>query len=292
MKKTSHKGIPLLSSRLTATISVSLVLLLLGVAGMLGLAANNIANDIRSSMGFVVIMADDVSSVDSGALRQRLAKAPYTASVNFTSADEVMKRWQNMVGTADNLSELLDANPFAPEIEVNVKPQWAITDSLETIKAILETNPAVDEVKIQTAVVNDINSAVTRIALVLIIVAATLLTISFVLINNTVRLTIYARRFTIHTMKLVGATPGFIRAPIIKSNIAAGLVAGLIADALLAGALYYGMNVEPDLETLIGWTDTAWVMAALPLIGIIVCMLAAFGAANRYIKVSYDRLFK
>lgn len=229
MRKT-RSSMPLFSTRLTAIVSVALVLLLLGVAAFLGIGARNVADDMRRDIGFVVIVADDASPADIAALKQRFAGAAYTSDYTYSSPEMVMQRWKTLMDDEGETDDLLDENPFAPEIEVNVRAPWANIDSLRAITTPLKLMPSVDDVKVHDTLVGEVNRTLSNIALILIIVAAVLLTISIVLINNTVRLTIYSRRFLIHTMKLVGATPGFIRAPMIRDNALGGLLAGFIAD--------------------------------------------------------------
>lgn len=283
---------PLFSTRLTATVSVALVLLLLGVAACLGVATRNVANDIRSGIGFVVIMDDDATGVDIGALKQRFTKAPYVASYTYSSPEQVMQRWQQMMGDDENFTELLDTNPFAPEIEVCVKAPWANSDSLKLIISAIEMMPAVAEVNGHDNMVDEVNSTINNITIVLLSIAATMLIISFVLINNTVRLTVYSRRFSIYTMKLVGATPGFIRAPLVKANTLAGFIAGIAASAILTGVIFWAGTADQTISVLAGWDDVIPVLASLPVAGMIICLPAAWFAANRYLRLSHDEMFK
>lgn len=291
MRKT-RSSMPLFSTRLTAIVSVALVLLLLGVAAFLGIGARNVADDMRRDIGFVVIVADDAAPADIDALKQRFSNAAYTSDYTYSSPEMVMQRWKTLMDDDGDTDELLDENPFAPEIEVNVKAAWANVDSLRAITTPLKLLPSVDDVKVHDTLVGEVNRTLSNIALILIIVAAVLLTISIVLINNTVRLTIYSRRFLIHTMKLVGATPGFIRAPMIRDNALGGLLAGFIADIVLAGTLAYFAGVEPSLSAVVPWMEAAWVLAALPLTGLMICGIAAFGATQRYIRITYDELYR
>lgn len=291
MRKTNTSGLPLVSTRLTATVSVALVLLLLGVAAALGLGARSVANDIRSNIGFVIVMADDATESDIAAMKQRLTRAQFVDSYTYASPAQVLERWQQLMGD-ENVSEVLDQNPFAPEIEARVRQPWANGDSLRVISGQLEMIPSVAEVKAHEAMADDVNSTVNTLTMVLLAVAVTLLVISFVLINNTVRLTIYARRFSIHTMKLVGATAGFIRGPIVRQNMLDGLIAGFIADAILAGAIAYAHSADPATTVLVSWSDAAWILGSLPFAGTAICFLASLMATNRYIRIRYDDMYK
>lgn len=296
MRKNRRHSIPLLSSQLTATVSVALVLLILGVMALLGVAAKNAADDIRSRIGFVIIMAEDADDASTLALRKRLETAPYTAAVHYSSADDVLRKWnESMDAGADSVNALLGVNPFLPEIEVAVRSEYAFSDSLTRIVGSLRSVRCVSEIKMQADMVSSINATIRSLGIVLLCVAAALLLISFVLINNTVRLTVYARRFSIHTMKLVGATASFIRRPFVISSMLNGIVAAFIATVILCGVLFYADVARPgitqSITQLISWSEAAWIFAGLFAAGIIICTLAAFFAANRYLRLGYDDMF-
>ncbi|MCI9608314.1 MAG: hypothetical protein HFJ94_09100 [Muribaculaceae bacterium] len=292
MKNSKRKSLPILGSQLTATVSVALVLLVLGVIALMGIAARNAGEDIRSRIGFVVIMDENASESQTAALKSLWQNAPYVSLVRYSSADEVLSRWNStMAEEGDSITALLGINPFFPEFEVAVKPRYASMDSIEKIVAPLRKLEGVGEIKLQGDMVRSINATVNSLAVILTIVAAALLLISFVLINNTIRLSVYARRFSIHTMKLVGATAGFIRRPFILSNIGNGVVAGVIAVGVLCGALYYAGSVEPEIARMITWAEAAVVFCAVVVVGVIICTLSALFATNRYLKLGYDDMF-
>ena len=140
--------------------------------------------------------------------------------------------------------------------------------------------------------VETINRNIRSVAVVLIVIAATLLLISFMLINNTVRLTIYSRRFTIHTMKLVGATPGFIRKPFLINNSVHGVIAAIMTSAILAGLLYYAHSFDASIAHAVAWDKAVWVFAGILVTGVLICFVSALIATNRYLRLSYDDMFK
>lgn len=292
MKNTKRKSLPILGSQFTATVSVALVLLILGVIALMGIAAKNAGDDIRSRIGFVVIMDENATDTQTAALKSLWSSAHYVAQVKYSSADEVLERWNSsMAQEGDSITHLLGINPFFAEFEIAVRSEYSSMDSLEKIVAPIRKLEGVGEVKMQGDMVRSINATVNSLAIILTFVAAALLLISFVLINNTVRLTVYARRFSIHTMKLVGATAGFIRRPFILSNIANGIVAGVIAVAVLCGALFYAGTVEPEISRMIEWREAAAVFAGVCVIGVIICTLSALFATNRYLRLGYDDMF-
>ncbi len=290
MEKKRHSGISTFSAQITSTISVALVLLLLGIIAMLGIAAHSVTTSIKENMGFDIVLKEETAESVVNELKQKWTSAPYVASVKYFSQEDALNKWQDETG--ENLVEMLGVNPFCAEFEVKVKADYADVDSIEKIVAPLRANQAISEINVHTEMVETINSNIRSIALILSIVAAALILISFVLINNTVRLTVYARRFLIHTMKLVGATPGFIRRPFIINNILNGIIASIVAVGVLAGILYYCSTLDVSITKAVTWGQASWVFAGMLMAGILLCALAALFAANKYIRLDYDSMFK
>lgn len=277
------------SANITPIISVSLVLLLLGIVAMLGIAANSLTDYVKENIGFDVVMKNDASQQEIDALKQMWTKAPYVASVKYISKEDALQSWEKETG--ENLMEVIGVNPLSSEFEVRVKPQYVSVDSLNRIEYALSQNKSIDSVKMHKDVVEKINSNVNSVVLVLGAVLVLLVIISFVLINNTVRLAVYSRRFIIYTMKLVGATPGFIRRPFVLTNVVNGLIASLVAMAMLCGLMYYVVEVNYDYANLIEVKHIVVVCAGLMVVGVMMCALAALLAANRFISLNYDELY-
>lgn len=277
------------SANITPIISVSLVLLLLGIVAMLGIAANSLTDYVKENIGFDVVMKNDASQQEIDALKQMWTKAPYVASVKYISKEDALQSWEKETG--ENLMEVIGVNPLSSEFEVRVKPQYVSVDSLNRIEYALSQNKSIDSVKMHKDVVEKINSNVNSVVLVLGAVLVLLVIISFVLINNTVRLAVYSRRFIIYTMKLVGATPGFIRCPFVLTNVVNGLIASLVAMAMLCGLMYYVVEVNYDYANLIEVKHIVVVCAGLMVVGVLMCALAALLAANRFISLNYDELY-
>ena len=264
MEKRPNKGISTFSAQITATISVALVLLLLGIIAMLGIAAHSITRNIKENIGFDIVLTDTASDAEVNQLKSRWTAAPYTASVRYYSKDDALMHWEEETG--ENLMDVLGVNPFSGELEVKVKADYASSDS--------------------------INRNINSISLILIIITCALLFISFALINNTVRLTVYSRRFIIHTMKLVGATGSFIRRPFINANVVSGIISALIASAILAGTLYYLQGIDSGIASAITRPQAACVFAGILIIGIVICAVAALFATNKYLRLDYDDMFR
>lgn len=290
MEKKGKKGISTFSAQITSTVSVALVLLLLGIISMLGIAARSITTEIRENMGFSVIFSDTATVNNVNSLKKYFSTSPGVSGIIYFSPEDALQKWQEETG--EDLVKVLGINPLPGELEVKVKARYASTDSINSMIAPLKKLPYVSEISVHSDMVDSINHNIKSIALILTIVTAALLFISFALINNTVRLTVYSRRFLIHTMKLVGATGGFIRRPIINSNMLSGLVAAIIADLLLAGALFYLHSADKVIATALPWEEAAWVFAGIIVIGIAICSIASLFATNKYLRSDYDDMFK
>jgi cell division transport system permease protein len=290
MKQQGRKGIPIFTSQLTATLSVAMVLLLLGLIAMLGISAHTVTNDIRSSVGFDVVLNDSVTAKEINALKHTFVSAPYALSVAYRSSDDAMAQWQR--DTGEDLMDVLGVNPFNGEIEVKVKPQFAATDSLSKIIAPVAKLAGVKRVVVNARMIDDINRNLRTIFVALGSVALVLLLISLALINNTVHLDIYSRRFLIYTMTLVGATGGFIRRPFLISNMLSGIIAALIADVLLVGGLFALRSDDPMLANLIPWGQAAYVLVGVVVAGVLICLAASAFSTTRYLHTSYDDMFK
>lgn len=285
----SRKGFSSLSVQLTATVSVALVLLLLGMVATLAMAARHITIDIKEHMGFDVVLKEQSTLDDVNSFKQMLSSAPYVASFRYFSPEEANATWHEEMG--ENLTELLDVNPFLPEFEVNVRAEYAVADSLDKIMLPLAEMDVVEEVNGHAEVVDSVNRNLSTVMFILAIAVLTLLPISFVLINNTVRLTIFSRRFLIHTMKLVGASRGFIRRPFLLSNMLQGLIAGVVASGILTGLYFYLWSLDASLRSIADPTTLIVIGVGLLIVGPLLCLAAAAWATQRYLTLNYDELF-
>ncbi|MGN0213566.1 MAG: cell division protein FtsX [Muribaculaceae bacterium] len=273
----------------TSVMSVAMVLFLLGLVAFLGVFSHRLTSDLKENIGFDVVVSQQASEGEVNSLKQLFTTAPFVRSVRFVSRDEALKEWERETG--EDLMEVVGVNPLSAEFEVRVKAQYVCADSLNKIEYKLKQMPGVEHIDMHKDVVDKINTNLSRLAMVVLVVAGLLLLISVALINNTVRLTVYSRRFLIHTMKLVGAKPSFIRRPIVLSNMVCGIVAAFIASALLAAALYYLVEFESGWSELVCMFDVAVVLCSLFIAGALLCSIAAAFAANRFIGLDYDDLF-
>lgn len=274
---------------LTSTVSVGMVLLILGIVGCAAFAAGNITRHIRENLGFNMVMKMDADLTRINDMKKRLTASDFVASYDYMSPEEILEQENAYLGS--DVEELLGTNPYQPEFNVRVKAQYASVDSLDKIISPLRNIDSVEEITVHTEMVESVNSNIGTLSLVLIALAGALLVISFVLINNTVRLTIYSARFLLHTMQLVGATNAFIRRPIIIGNILNGILAAVVAILLLCLLRVYAVSIDPDLALALPWSDLIYVFLGVVAGGIIICGTASWIATNKYLRQSYDDIF-
>lgn len=280
------------ASHLTTTVSVALVLLLLGIITFITLSSQKETRLIKERLEVSMVMNDTVSDAYAASLAARLGNYPFVIDPGFIGKKEALRDWQEETG--EDLETLFGVNPLSPEVYFRVKADFSSPDSLKMIRAKLSALPGVDEVVTpDSELVEAMNGNIQSLAIILGMVAFAMVVISFVLINNTVHLSIYARRFTIHTMQLVGATNGFIRRPYILGNMLAGVIAALFAAGILAISLAaaprLGIN---DIAEYISWGLYACVAGGMVLAGPLICCMAAVLATSRYLKRDYDALVR
>lgn len=288
--KNQKSKISFFNANFTSIISVALVLLLLGLVALLGLGTNRLTQQIKENVGFDVIIKETANDQQINQLKQLWNRAPYISSVKYISKDDGLRMWEKETG--ENLIEIFGVNPLSAEFELRLKADYASMDSINKIVRGLEQNDAIESIQVPKDVVNSIDNNIRKVVIILSIIACLLMIISFALINNTVRLTVYSKRFIIHTMKLVGAKPGFIRRPFIVSNIINGIIAALISIAILSGCVYYAYQFDAEMHTIISIEIVLMVFGLILVLGVLLCSVAALFAANKYIRLNYDALFK
>ncbi|MDE6137375.1 MAG: permease-like cell division protein FtsX [Muribaculaceae bacterium] len=286
MAKKRSLHISVLGSRLTSVVSVTLVLVILGVAAVMTMAARSATDNVRRNMGFTVKMERGISDAATNAMKKTLAAAPFAESFVYASADDILAQECEIIG--EDIMLLVDENPYGAEFDVRVRPDWASGDSILALSARIGAMEGVDEVETDTSVIDSVNTNIARLTWIMLAVAAALLVISFVLINNTVSLAVYSRRFVIHTMRLVGATGAFIRRPFLAAGALTGLTAAILASGILAGAQAYAMHADAALAANLSWTTSAAIYAALIIAGVLICLLASLFATNRYLRSDID----
>lgn len=292
MKEEKEFKISYLAGHATTIVSVTLVLLLAGIIAMISIGARRETRKMRESVELSVIMADNVSDVQAAATTDTLRAFPFVREARLITRQQALELWKEETG--EDLEAVFGVNPLSPEIEFTLPEQYSNPDSIKMIVEKVGKIKGVSEVAPPDAeMIKSMNHNIEALSIILGVFALGMLVISYVLISNTVRLTIYSRRFTIHTMQLVGATEGFISRPIVINNMIAGIISGLIATAVMAVALaatpkYAGL----EFGDFIGWANYAWISIGLVGGGALICAIAAWLATDHYLKKDYSELFK
>ena len=274
---------------ITSSISTTLVLLLLGLVVFFVLAAHNLSIYVRENINFSVLISDDMKEADILKLQKRLDKEPFVKQTEYISKKQALKEQTEAMGT--DPEEFLGYNPFTASIEIKLHSDYANSDSIAKIEKLIKKNTNIQEVLYQRELIDLVNENIRNISLVLLTLAVVLTLISFALINNTIRLAIYSKRFLIHTMKSVGASWGFIRRPFLRRNIWSGVLAGIMADAILMGAAYWLVSYEPELIRVITPEVMLLVSGSVLVFGIIITFLCAYLSINKYLRMKASTLY-
>lgn len=274
---------------LSSVISISLVLLLVGVASMLLVNAKGVSDYFKENMQVSVMMKQDVTDEAALEYKETLDGERYIKSTVFVSKEQGQKELAEQLG--DDFLEVFETSPIPVSIDVTLEADYVSSDSLEVVRAEIAGSPLVEEVVYQRSLVDALNANLSRISLILSIFIALLLFISFVLINNTVRLSVYARRFTIHTMKLVGATRSFIRAPFLMQSVFQGLFASFLAIIVLLGLMFLMRSEFSQLFEIFRMELLLLVMGIVVAAGLAICMISTFFVVNKLISLRKDELY-
>ena len=277
------------SSYFTVIISISLVLFMLGLLGMIVLQAKSLSNYVKENIGFSVILKDNVKDVDVVKFQKSLDAASYVKSTEFIDKERAAKELTQELG--EDFIGFLGYNPLLASIEVRLNADYANPDSLAWIEASMTKNPRVKEVFYQKDLVVLVNENIRRISMVIIVFSALLLFIAIALINNSIRLSLYSKRFIIKTMQLVGATPGFIRRPFIFRGVLNGLFGALIAIVLLMVVLYYAREKLPELFEIQDVQMVATLFGMVLLLGVIITWISTSLAVRRFLRMKTDKLY-
>lgn len=274
---------------ITSSISTTLVLLLLGMVVFFVLSANNLSNYVRENISFTILISDDMKEAEALKLQSAMAEKNYVRKSIYISKEQALKEQTEAMGT--DPAEFLGYNPFTASIEIKLKAAYAHTDSIAWIEKEILTNKKVMEISYPENLLDSVNRNIQRLSLFLIGLASLLTLISFALINNTIRLAVYSKRFLIHTMKLVGASWGFIRRPFLLRNLWIGLLAAAIADAILLASAYTLVNYEPQLIDIITPSTLLTVMMTVFVFGVTITSMCAYFSINKYLRMKASTLY-
>ena len=277
------------NSHLISVISISLVLFLLGLILIMGILGNELSRYVKENITVSVVLTEGLSDIKIRQMRDDLESQPYVRSTEYISKEQASLEMQRELG--ENPETFLGFNPFNATIEVKLKSEYTHPDSLSVIEKRISSQSSVSDVQYRRDMMQTVNQNIRRISIILLVLFAVLVVISFVLINNTVRLLIYSKRFLIYTMRLVGATPSFIRRPFIRYNIVSGFIAGILAIIMLSGALYY-LKVEfVNIEDILNNDMMLYIYGIILASGILLSVIAAYFAVNRYLWMSRGKLY-
>lgn len=274
---------------ITAGISTTMVLFLLGLVVFFVLTANNLSVYIRENIAFSAILDDGIKETSIIKLQESLNKKDYIKQTIYISKDQALKEQIEAMGT--DPSEFLGHNPFNASIEIKLNAGYTHPDSIKWIEKELMANKNILEISYPQNLLDSVNRNLQKISAFLLGLAVLLSLISFSLINNTIRLTIYSKRFLIHTMKLVGASWGFIRRPFITRNLWIGILSGAVANAILTASAYTAVKYEPELLAIVSPESIMIVAVSVMIFGIIITTLCAYISINNYLRMKISELY-
>lgn len=274
---------------LSTVISISLVLLLVGVAGLLVANARSVSDYFKENMQVSVLMKQEVGDDEAMEYVSDLDAKPFIKSTTFVSREQGAKEMTDLLG--EDFLNVFEAAPIPVSVDVTLKADYVSSDRLEVVKNEIMKSPLVDEVVYQQSLVDKLNTNLRKISMVLGVFIVLLLFISFVLINNTVRLNVFSRRFTIHTMRLVGATKSFIRAPFLVQAVFQGLFSALLATLMLVGILFFVRSEFAQLFEVFRLDMLLIVIGVEILAGVLICVVSTALVVGRLVSLSKDELY-
>lgn len=279
----------LVGAWLSTVISISLVLLLVGVATLLVVNAGSVSDYFKENMQVSVLMKQEVGEEEAMEYVSDLYAMPFIKGTKFVSREQGTKEMADLLG--EDFLDVFETAPIPVSVDVTLKAEYVSSDSLEVVKREIMKSPLVDEVVYQKSLVDKLNTNLRKISLVLGVFIVLLLFISFVLINNTVRLNVFSRRFTIHTMKLVGATKSFIRAPFMVQAVFQGLFSALLATVMLVGILFFVKSEFAQLFEVFRLDLLLAVIGVVILTGVVICTVSTALVVGHLVSLSKDELY-
>ncbi|MBQ4386267.1 MAG: permease-like cell division protein FtsX [Prevotella sp.] len=274
----------------TLCISTTMVLILLGLVVFFVLSARNLTSHMKENLVVTVMLKDSVTVNDAKLFCRDLYHRPYSHNIDYISQEQAQREQVKELGS--DPTEFLGFNPFPATLEIQLKADYANRDSLKWIAKEIRKDARVSDLTYMEDLMDRVNRNLSRLSLILLVLAALLTFVSFSLISNTVRLSVYARRFVIHTMKLVGASWGFIRRPFLKQAVGIGLIAALLAIIVLGLGVYGLFLTQPGIEEVVTWQVLAITAGSILLFGILITALCAWLAVNKFLRMKAGELYK
>ena len=279
----------IVNAYLSSVISISLVLLLTGIAALLVINAGSVTRYLKENMRVSVMLTDDATEAQAAEYAASLSERPYVRDVRVISKEEGAEELKAMLG--EDFLDVFETSPVPVSLELSLHAEYVQPDSLAFVTKALEASPLVEDVGAQQTLVQTLTTNLARITVILGVFILLLLFISFVLINNTVRVSVFARRFTIHTMKLVGATRGFIRRPFVRAAVLQGLCSSLLAVGMLWALLEAVRRSFPELVAIVDLRQLLLVCGIVVAAGVLLCVVSTALVVNRLVAASKDDLY-
>lgn len=277
------------SSYITSIVSISLVLFLLGLIGLLLLNTKKISDYVKENLKFTVYLKDNIREVDILRIQKNLDLKHYVKETEYITKEQAAIEFQKELG--EKFIDFLGFNPLIPSIDVRLYAEYANSDSIKIIKKDLRKFPQIDEVYYQESLVHLVNKNLRKISIFILIISGLLFLVAVTLINNTIRLSIYSKRFIIRTMQIVGANNSFIRRPFLYKSALHGSFGALIAIGMLIGMIYL---IQNEMESIINFQDfrlLSILFIIVVIIGVAISWISTYFAVNRYLNIKTDYLY-
>ena len=279
----------LISSYFSVVLSIALVLFLMGLLGVLVLNTKKIGDHFKEQVHLVLFLADDTSDQQIKEISKALSEKPYTKSMTFISKDEAAEAQEKDLG--ENFVEFLGFNPLKNALDVQLNAEFVDPTTIAEAVAEWEATKGIAEVSYDQPLIGLLNENITKMTLWILVISGIFSLVAFLLINSSIRLSIYAKRFIIKTMQMVGATPGFIRKPFILTNVKLGLIGAVMADIFIGIVLWRVQQSIPELDVLGDIKQVAWLFLGVPFLGMSIAGISTFWAAQRFLKLRTAELY-
>lgn len=279
----------LITSYFSVVLSIFIVLTLLGTLGLFVINSEKISNDFKENIPMSVYFKNEASDSTLTAFGEQLKNSVYIKDYVFVSKEDAAKNNKDIVG--EDFMQFLGANPLPNSYDIHLKGDYVQKDSIKDIEVAIKSNKMVEEVIYDRNLVDLVNENIKKITFWILIISGVLAFLSMLLINSSLRLSIYSHRFTIKTMQMVGATKSFIRKPFVWRGIKLGLIGSALAIAALLSMVYYVDGIFPTLNIWKDWIPTAIVLAGVLAFGIIITAISTFLATQRFLNLRTDDLY-
>jgi len=277
------------SSWLTSLVSITMVLVMLGMLGLILINARKLTDYVREKIGFTLVLNDNVNKSEVMQLQQKLNAGHIVKSMQFISKEEAGRELYEQLG--EDFTEFLGYNPLFASLEIKLNAPYTNPDSLKFLEKEFMSYPEVKEVYYQKNLVKVINQNVRRISLVFLVISALLVIIFITLINNTIRISVYSQRFSINTMQMVGASNSFIRRPFLLQSLWLGIYGSLLANLIIFTIIYIYRKELTELISLSDINTVAFVFLMVTALGLLFSILSTYFAVNKFLRMKFDDMF-